>query len=127
MIFFQIIVNKVSDILNRLNTKKQIMTKKYYVAVRPQTNDLHSVHQEGCPFMPDDGKRIFLGQFNSGQDALRIGEMYFHETGNCLFCCKENTSSADNSAVLKWSGKDIVSVKTEIPVSYEQNMFCCLN
>jgi hypothetical protein len=103
------------------------MTKKYYVAVRPQTNDLHSVHKEGCPFMPDDGKRIYLGQFNSGQDALRMGEMYFPETGSCRFCCKENTSSPDNSAVSKWSGKDIVTVKTEITVSYEQSMFCCLN
>jgi hypothetical protein len=127
MISFQIIVNKVADILNRLNTKKQIMIKKYYVAVRPQTNDLHSVHKEGCPFMPDDGKRIFLGHFKSGHDAIRMGDMYFPETESCLFCCKENISKPDNSTVSKWSGKDTVSVKTEIPVSYQQNMFCCLN
>ena len=38
--------------------------EKYYVAVRPQTNEIHSVHREGCPFMPDDGKRIYLGFFH---------------------------------------------------------------
>jgi hypothetical protein len=103
------------------------MIKKYYVAVRPQTNDVHAVHEEGCPFLPDDGKRIFLGHFKSGQDAIRMGEMYFPETGSCLFCCKESISIPDNSAGSKWSGKDIVSLKPEIPVSYLQSMFCCLN
>lgn len=103
------------------------MTKKYYVAVRPQTNDVHSVHKEDCPFLPDDGKRIFLGHFKSGQDAMRMGEKYFHETGSCLFCCKENFSNHDNSNVSKWTGKDIVSLNPEIGVSYQQSMLCCLN
>jgi hypothetical protein len=103
------------------------MNKKYYVAVRPQTNDLHAVHTEGCPFLPDDGKRIFLGHFKSGHDAVRISEMHFPETRSCLFCCKESISMPDNSAASKWSGKDIGSLKQEILVSYEQSLLCCLN
>jgi hypothetical protein len=103
------------------------MTKKYYVAVRPQTNDLHAVHQEGCPFLPDDGKRIFLGHFKSGQEAVRMSALHFSETGSCLFCCKESLSVYDNSAGLKWSGQNVVSVKPEIPVSFMQSMLCCLN
>jgi hypothetical protein len=103
------------------------MIKKYYVAVRPQTNQLHAVHQEGCPFLPDDGKRIFLGQFKSGNDAVRMSARHFTETGSCLFCCNESKSLPDNSSGSKLSGQDIVSVRPEIPVSFMQSMLCCLN
>ncbi len=41
------------------------MVAKYYVAVRPSTNENHTVHKDGCPFLPDADKRIYLGDFNS--------------------------------------------------------------
>jgi len=103
------------------------MTKKYYVAVKPRTNDLHAVHKEGCPFLPDDSKRIFLGYFKSGHDAVRKSEMHFPGTCSCRFCCKESLSVKENSAAPKWSEKVMVSVKPETPELYHQSMFCCLN
>jgi hypothetical protein len=103
------------------------MIKKYYVALKPQTNELHAVHKEGCPFLPDDGKRIFLGHFNSGNEAVSMSARHFSDTGSCLFCCKERTSSPENSAGSEWSCQDVVSVKTEISVSFMQSMLCCLN
>jgi hypothetical protein len=103
------------------------MIKKYYVAVRPQTNDLHAVHQEGCPFLPDDGKSIFLGNFKSGKDAVRMSARHYSDTGSCLFCCKENISMADNLTGSRLSGQDVVSLNPEVPVSFMQSMLCCLN
>jgi len=65
------------------------MVAKYYLAIRPQTNKNHAVHKEGCPFLPDAEKRIYLGIFNSGQEALTEGYRYFSRTHSCLFCSKE--------------------------------------
>lgn len=59
---------------------------RYYVAVRPQTNETHSVHREGCPFMPDDSKRIYLGMFLSGDDARHEGRKYYNSSSGCRFC-----------------------------------------
>jgi len=65
------------------------MISKYYVAIRPQTNKHHAVHKEDCPFLPDAGKRIYLGMFNSDKDALTEGQRHFIRTKCCLFCSKE--------------------------------------
>ncbi len=64
--------------------------EKYYVAVRPQTNEIHSVHKEGCPFMPDEEKRIYLGSFKSGNEAGMEGRKYYSNSHGCMFCAKES-------------------------------------
>ena len=64
--------------------------EKYYVAMRPQTNEIHPVHKEGCPFMPDDGKRIYLGSFISGNEAGMEGRKYYAKSHGCRFCAKES-------------------------------------
>jgi hypothetical protein len=65
------------------------MTAKYYVAIRPQTNDRHIVHKEGCPFLPEAEKRIYLGLFCSCHQAENEGQKHFASTGSCPFCLKE--------------------------------------
>lgn len=65
------------------------MAAKYYIVIRPQTDENHAVHKEGCPFLPDSDKRIFLGNFNSPQEAVRHGHILFSRTNSCLFCLKE--------------------------------------
>jgi len=64
---------------------------RYYVAVKPQTNELHAVHKEGCPFLPVEGGRIFLGLFLSPDDATKEGIKYFKRSNSCLFCTKEQS------------------------------------
>lgn len=76
-------------ITNTLNAER------YYVAIRPQTNEVHSVHREGCPFMPEDGKRIYLGIFPTGNEAGKESRKYFDNSHGCRFCAKE--SFADES------------------------------
>jgi hypothetical protein len=103
------------------------MFAKYYVAVRPQTNDYHAVHKDGCPFLHDDGKKIFLGLFKSGQDAMRESQHSFARTENCIFCCKEEKTDRENNPKMVIQVNDTLSARLQIPLSYLQGMFCSLN
>ena len=66
------------------------MAAKYYVALRPQTNGLHTLHKEHCPFLPEDEKRIYLGIFASSRDAIMEGRRHFSGANVCRFCLKEH-------------------------------------
>lgn len=66
------------------------MAEKYFIGIRTQTNESHSIHKEGCPFMPDDGKKIFLGNFSTPQDAASEGKKHFNKSDSCLFCSKDH-------------------------------------
>ncbi len=65
------------------------MKSKFFIGTHPQTNNNHAVHKEGCPFLPEAKKRIFLGEFNSGHEAAREGQKIFVRTQCCIFCTKE--------------------------------------
>lgn len=57
----------------------------YYVRKKPQTNGLHAVHQEDCPFVKDN-EMTFLGQFETANDALKVAKTYYAKSEQCLFC-----------------------------------------
>jgi hypothetical protein len=103
------------------------MTAKYYVAVRPQTNDYHAVHKQGCPFLHDDSKNIFLGLFKSGHDALSESRHAFNRTENCYFCCREEKIPRENIAIQNRTEQDAIPLRLQKPVPFHQEMFCCLN
>lgn len=103
------------------------MVAKYYVAVRPQTNDYHAVHKEGCPFLHDDARKIYLGLFKSGEEAMSESRHSFDRTENCLFCCKEEKVNRENKVKTERMVTDPVPVRLQISVSSHQGMFCCLN
>jgi hypothetical protein len=65
--------------------------EKYYVSVKPQTDGIHSIHREGCPFMPDDTKRIYIGSFDSSGDAVKEGKYHFPGSACCRFCMKSES------------------------------------
>jgi hypothetical protein len=70
---------------------------KYYLAIRPsQTNGLHPIHREGCPFMPHDNKRIYLGNFLSVADASLESMKYCEASCECRFCQDENFKNEGN-------------------------------
>jgi hypothetical protein len=80
-----------SDLINEERMIKSTkLIDRYYVAIRPQTNDHHIVHKEDCPFLPDDNKRIFLGTFGSGEDAVRESQKYFIRSNSCRFCSNDH-------------------------------------
>ena len=103
------------------------MGANYYVAVRPRINENHAVHKEGCPFLTNDEKRIYLGAFKSDQDAMSEGHRHFAMTKGCLFCCKEKESGDRTTSQSIWYGKGIIPVRLHIQKSYHQSLFCCLN
>jgi hypothetical protein len=100
---------------------------KYYVAVRTRTNEDHTVHKEGCPFLPDEDKRIYLGAFNSGQDAVREARNHFIKTNSCKFCSKEHKVHEEPPVLQKQFIKELISEGIQKELSYYQNLVCCLN
>lgn len=74
-----------------MNLIKKIIMTKFYVSIKPQTNEIHSIHREGCPFMPEESKRIYVGAFSSVSDAAKEGMKYFSNSCTCRFCNKESS------------------------------------
>jgi hypothetical protein len=103
------------------------MVTKYYVSVRPQINENHAIHKEGCPFLPNDEKRIFLGEFSSGKDAVRESQRHFSKTKGCIFCSKEQKTSDDKPSLSSLVNKDTIDARLKGPISYHQTLICCLN
>jgi hypothetical protein len=66
------------------------MARKYFVATRPQTNRYHAIHREGCPFLPENENRIYLGNLSSVHEAIGAGLKHFRSSTCCLFCLKEH-------------------------------------
>ena len=103
------------------------MIAKYYVAVRPQTNENHAVHKDGCPFLPDDEKRIYLGKFSSGEEAVRESHHHIKNTKGCLFCSKDHKVFENALSLHLWAKTEAASAELEIHVFYQQSLMCCLN
>ena len=62
--------------------------KKYYISKRSLLNGHFSVHREDCPFVPEAEKRIYLGKFHSGHDAVKVAKMVCLKSDGCYFCLK---------------------------------------
>jgi hypothetical protein len=103
------------------------MNAKYYVAIRPTTKQDHSIHKEGCPFMPEAEKRIYLGHFRTSGDAAEEGRHYFDKSEKCQFCCHEKILKEEKTSEMNWSYRDLVPVKLQIPVSFQSGLMCCLS
>jgi hypothetical protein len=99
----------------------------YYVAVRPQTNELHSVHREGCPFMPDDSKRIFLGNFPTGDDALMEGQKYYRGSTKCRFCSKEHSKEITEPALAVIDDNAFIPSESQISRLQNGSLYYFLN
>ena len=102
------------------------MSTKYYLAVRPQINENHAVHKEGCPFLPDNNKRIYLGEFSSGKDAVIEGQRHFIRTKGCIFCSKEHKVYEEEPSQFKRTD-DMIPVKPEGHVTFHQILIYCVN
>jgi hypothetical protein len=100
---------------------------KYYVVVRPQTNDHHSVHKEGCPFLSENEKRIYLGRFGSGMDAIEESRIHFKKTECCPFCSKEIKIFSNEQVTFNLSMEKSIPNEIRIPVSFHQSLLCCVN
>jgi hypothetical protein len=103
------------------------MVAKYYLAIRPQTNENHAVHKEGCPFLPDNKRRIYLGKFDSGQDAVTEGQRYFSKTNCCLFCSKEFQQKKRQPAFSEIELTKNIPVNNQISLPAKDALYYFLN
>jgi hypothetical protein len=85
------------------------MTSKYFICIRPQANDSHAVHKEGCPCLPEPRKRIFLGSFRSVHKAVGEGRKYFSMTCGCRFCSKEYYENSKKSISEAYKKSDFLT------------------
>lgn len=99
------------------------MVAKYYVAVRPRTNEDHAVHKEDCPFLQDGEKKIYLGVFRSGKDAEREGQRHFIRSKSCPFCSGKHVNHDDHHP----PHPHAITVEKFIPLSGYQYLVCGLN
>lgn len=75
---------------------------KYYVNRRPLFSGYYAIHKEDCPFLANEEKRIYLGEFNSCQEAVNMGRKHFIKSNGCLFCSKV-CSNVENKAIYEWN------------------------
>ena len=103
------------------------MEEKYYIGLKPQTDDRHRIHKEGCPFMPDEGKRSFLGSFVSPNVALKEGNNYFEGSSRCQFCIPQNDKKRKiSSFTADYHDNSIISSDAIIP-ALESSLVCVVN
>ncbi len=102
------------------------MSAKYFVAIRPRTNDFHSVHKEGCPFITDMDKGIYLGSFNSDRDAENEGKKHFSKSRCCPYCSQQKKVSVEipTPEEVVYS---VMHYADPEKLNYYESMFCCVN
>jgi len=103
------------------------MAVKYFICNSSQTDGSHTVHKDGCPFLPEPGKRISMGIFKSADSALKEGRRYFSKPVRCLFCGKETYTEDRRPAFTDvYIGADLISF-SQLEINRESVMFCSVN
>ena len=103
------------------------MPVTYFVAIRPQSNEHHTVHKEGCPFMPDDSKRIKLGEFKSAFDALNEGKSHFKMSDSCRFCSGEHHSDVNKNTYPQLFLPESLLTLEKLANNWDSALQCCVN
>ena len=62
--------------------------KKYFLNKRSLFNGFFPVHKEGCPFLPDEKNRTYIGSFKTCYGAVEAAEKININSDGCYFCIK---------------------------------------
>jgi hypothetical protein len=100
---------------------------RYFVSVMPRTNDYHQIHKDGCPFLPEKEKRILLGQFDSGKEALIEGKSFFRKSECCRFCLKEQQQEIKEMIFSEIVFAENYPVTAMIQPSYDDALYSFVN
>jgi hypothetical protein len=103
------------------------MTGKYFISTSPRISGSHTVHRQGCPFLPEPGRRISLGVFQSSQEAVKEGRNYFGRADNCPFCSKEDNEMKRKAFAIRQADPDLISSARMKKVPWVNLMFCSLS
>lgn len=83
------------------------MTNKYFINLRSRTDGSYTIHRQKCPFLPEAGKRILLGDFESPPDAIKEGIKYKSRPVCCPFCLKDQNKPKIPAPIEKVAGVDV--------------------
>jgi len=61
----------------------------YYVCTHPQTNGNHEIHRDGCPEMPSQKYRTYLGDYASCKPAANKAKASYPHINGCTTCSPE--------------------------------------
>jgi hypothetical protein len=103
------------------------MTEKYFISTSPRIDGSHTVHRQVCPFLPEPGRRILLGVFQSPRDAIKEGRRYFRRPDSCPFCSKEHNEIKKPVFTEVKTDPDLVSSARMKKVPWLNLMFCSLS
>jgi len=103
------------------------MTEKYFISTNPRICGSHTVHRQGCTFLPEPGRRIHLGVFQSSQEAVKEGRRYFGRADSCPFCSKEHNDLTRRTFTVRQADQDLISSARMKKVPWVNLMFCSLS
>ena len=61
----------------------------YYVNKKVQSNGDHEVHKSGCSFMPSEENRMYLGNYDSCEPAVKEAKKTYSKANGCYYCCND--------------------------------------
>jgi len=102
------------------------MTEKYFISRNPRISGIHTVHKQGCPFLPAQEKRILLGVFESSQEAVKKGSGYFRSPVGCPFCLKEYNEIKKPAFIEGATNQDLIS-SSRVKATWESLLFCSVS
>ncbi|MCF7941818.1 MAG: hypothetical protein K9M84_09410 [Spirochaetia bacterium] len=59
----------------------------YYASKHQKKNGRHEVHVLGCPWLPEEEHRTYLGMFTDCHDAMRKAQELYEHVERCIHCC----------------------------------------
>jgi hypothetical protein len=102
------------------------MTEEYFISTSPRINGSHTVHRQGCPFLPEPEKRILLGVFGSSQEAAKKGSGYFKSPVGCPFCLKEYNEVKKSAFIEGAINQDFIS-SSRLKATWDSLLFCSVS
>lgn len=64
----------------------------YYVSQSARPDGTHTVHRSGCDLVPVPRKRLYLGDFISGSQAVSEARRHYAQVRGCEQCTEPTAS-----------------------------------
>ncbi len=103
------------------------MRKEYFICVKRGLAGYHMIHSKKCPFLPDPGKIISLGNFSSPHDAEISGNKYFKRTYRCPFCSKKPGIAVNRAAYYLFEPSEEPVTFESLTPTWESALMCGMN
>lgn len=58
----------------------------YYVNKNTDTQGDHEVHEQACPWLPEEKNRIYLGNYENCKDAVKEAKRYYSKVNGHKYC-----------------------------------------